>query len=61
MWEVESMARKILRQFVVAMPVNEVIKQLLQEGWKPISLKADGGTFKMAVPVLERVSKAGNN
>ena len=55
------MGARVIRRMTVAMPVNEVIKQLLQEGWKPISLKADGGTFKMAVPVLERVSKAGNN
>ena len=58
------MGAKVIRRMVIAKPVDEVIRDLMLEGWKPVSVRADGATFnrfKANGNLDARVSKASDN
>ena len=55
------MAVKVLRRTIVPKPVEEVIREMQQEGWCPVVVKSDGAIFKISEPMLERVLKSQEN
>ena len=55
------MAVKVLRRTIVPKPVEEVIREMREEGWCPIVVKSDGAVFKISDSMLVRVSKNREN
>ena len=55
------MSVKVLRRTIVPKPVEEVIREMQQEGWYPVVVKSDGAVFKISVSMLMRVLKSWEN
>ena len=55
------MSVKVLRRTVVAKPVEDVIREILEEGWQPIVVKDNRAVFRLSDAVLARVLKSREN
>ncbi|MBN2239022.1 MAG: hypothetical protein JW712_04555 [Dehalococcoidales bacterium] len=55
------MTLKVLRRTVVEKPVEDVIREFLEEGWRPITVKGGSAVFEINDEVLARMLKVREN